>query len=200
MKKILVLCVALVIFSSAILFLPTAEEHRIYDKTLRLHVLADSDDEEDQVRKLAVRDTVLSVLETKMETCADLSQAEALVWENEKAILDACRATLLASGCEDTVTLSLGREYYPTRRYEDISLPAGQYLSLRVMIGEAKGQNWWCVLYPPMCLGACQSREKLEEAGFTKGQINLIKEEKTVRYKIKFKIMESVEKLLGKWF
>ncbi len=200
MKKLLALCAALIVFSSAILLLPTAEEHRIYDQTLRLHVLADSDDKDDQARKLAVRDTVLAVLETKMEDCTDLSQAEEIVLENEKAILDACRATLSESGCEDTVTLSLGKEYYPTRHYEDISLPAGQYLSLRVMIGEAKGQNWWCVLYPPVCLGACQSSKKLADAGFSKEQINLVKEEKTVRYKIKFKIMESVEKLLGKWF
>ena len=200
MKKLLALCLGIVIFSLAVLCLPTAEDKEIYNGMLRLHVLADSDDEEDQARKLAVRDAVLGVLEERMLDCRDLSQAERAVQEGEEEILSVCRETLLALGCEDTVTLSLEREFYPTRHYEDISLPAGRYLSLRVMIGEAKGQNWWCVLSPPVCLGACQSTEKLEAAGFSEGQISLVKEDKPVRYKIKFKIMEGVERLFSGLF
>ncbi len=197
MKKLLALCLGAVIFSSALLFLPTAEDREIYSGTLRLHVLADSDDEDDQARKLSVRDAVLALLAEKMEGCEDASQAKQIVLENEEEILQACRTALRASGCEDDVTLSLSKEYYPTRHYEDISLPAGQYLSLRVMIGQAKGKNWWCVLYPPVCMGACQSTQKLEKAGFSEGQINLVKEEKPIRYKVKFKIMESVERWLS---
>lgn len=195
MKKLLALCVGLVIFCSAVLFLPTAEDHGIYEDTLRLHVLADSDDTDDQARKLAVRDTVLAFLGDKMEGCCDVTEAETVVRDNEEQILEACRSTLSQAGCEDAVTLSLSKEYYPTRHYEDVSLPAGRYLSLRVMIGEAKGQNWWCVLYPPLCLGACRSTEQLENAGFSEGQIALVQEEKTVKYKVKFKILESVGKL-----
>ena len=95
-------------------------------------------------------------------------------------------------GAEDEVSLVLDREYYPTRHYEDISLPAGNYLSLRICIGQAEGQNWWCVLYPPVCLEACTSKKTLSQAGFSDSQIHLVTNEGGVRYKIKFKILQTV--------
>ena len=91
--------------------------------------------------------------------------------------------------------MTLDREYYPTREYEGVSMPAGTYLSLRVMIGEAKGQNWWCVLYPPLCTSSAKPESTLKQAGFTPAQIRVLTEGESPRYKLKFKFLEFFESL-----
>lgn len=200
MKKWLVLFLSLAVFCSAILFLPTAKDAQIYHKTLRLHVLANSDSEEDQARKLAVRDRVLLLLETKMRDCKSREQAQNVILENQEQILSACREVLAQNGSEEQVSLKLCEEYYPTRVYGDMALPSGEYLSLQIRIGQAEGQNWWCVLYPPVCLSSASSGNTLKGAGFDKSQINLVSEERSVRYAVKFKILEVVGSFFGKWF
>ena len=200
MKKVFAVCLATVVFCSAILFLPTEKDRMIYEDTIRLHVLANSDSEEDQMRKLAVRDRILTVLSDKMENCSDKEEAEAVILDSRDRILKECRDVLQDMGSDEAVSISLSEEYYPTRRYDEISLPAGKYLSLRVCIGQAEGQNWWCVLYPPVCLGACSAKEKLENSGFGQSQILLVSENKSLRYKVKFKVLESVGGFLGKLF
>ena len=200
MKKWLVLCLALAVFTSAVLLLPTAKDAEIYQKTLRLHVLANSDSEEDQARKLAVRDSVLSLLGEQMRSCSDRAQAQELILANEEAILDACRRTLSENGSEQEVTLRLCQEYYPTRVYGDMALPGGEYLSLQIGIGQAKGKNWWCVLYPPVCLSSASFGSTLASAGFEKEQVHLVSEGRNLRYTVKFKILETVGRFFGKWF
>ena len=200
MKRMFVLCLSAVLFCSAILFLPTAHDRAIYDKTLRLHVLANSDSDEDQANKLAVRDRLLEVVGEDLENCTDRKDAEKFIEENKEVLTELCREVLMERGCEDAVSLTLSEEYYPTRHYEEVSLPAGKYLSLQVCIGEAKGQNWWCVLYPPVCLGACSAKEKLENAGFDDDQVKLVSGEKEIRYAVKFKVLEAVGKIFGRWF
>ena len=184
----------------AILFLPTANDRAVYENTLRLHVLANSDSKADQENKLAVRDRILEVMSDELEACNSRRDAEKLVAEKSESLLEACRETLMQRGCEDAVSLTLSEEYYPTRHYEEISLPAGKYLSLQVQIGEAKGKNWWCVLYPPVCLGACSAKEKLADAGFDGEQVKLLSEEKKIRYAVKFKVLEAVGKFFGRLF
>ena len=200
MKKLFILCLCALLFCCAILFLPTAHDRAIYDKTLRLHVLADSDDEEDQAEKLAVRDKVLSLLEAEMQGCEDRDEAEAIILENKERLQEACEELLRQRGSNHAVRIDLSREYYPTRQYEEIALPAGKYLSLRVMLGEAEGQNWWCVLYPPVCLGACSAKQKLAGAGFDGEQVKLVTEGSEVRYAVKFKVLEVIGRFWGKLF
>ena len=200
MKKIFVLCMALVVFCSAILFLPTAQDRQIYRNTLRLHVLANSDSEEDQALKLRVRDRVLSVLEEQISACRTREQAQEVILENEEWILSQCREVLAENGSSHDVFLRLCKEYYPTRVYDDMALPSGEYLSLQIGIGQAEGQNWWCVLYPPICLGASSSKAELSKAGFGKEQIKLVSEDRSARYAVKFKILETVGKFLAGLF
>lgn len=117
---------------------------------LRLHVLAVSDEEHEQQLKLKVRDNVLQYLEPLLETAKDARSAESIISENLYAIADA--AYEAAEGRQ--VCVSLGEERYSSREHEGVTLPAGRYKSLQVILGEGQGQNWWCVVYPQLCLNS----------------------------------------------
>ena len=110
---------------------------------VRLHVVANSDSDADQAEKLQMRDRVLEMLAPLLENCHTRQEAETVILTN--------RARLEALG---DVTVQLGREYYPTRHYDTFSLPAGEYVSLRVILGQGQGRNWWCVIFPPLCTQA----------------------------------------------
>ena len=101
---------------------------------------------------------------------------------------------LLSAGAEPRVQVTLTKEEYPTRRYENLAFPAGPYLSLRVLIGEAAGQNWWCVLFPPLCLSAATDKKQQEaallSAGLTEEQYRIVTDTDKPRYKLRFKILE----------
>jgi len=136
-----------------------AASSRVSEGLVRLHVIAASDDATEQAIKLYVRDAVLSYLEPKLASAADIAGAEALIEANLEGI--AAAAESAAQGREVNVTL--GEEYYPTREYDTFSLPAGRYQSLRVTLGEGAGHNWWCVVFPPLCLTAAESEAAFEE-------------------------------------
>lgn len=136
-----------------------AASSRVSEGLVRLHVIAASDDATEQAIKLDVRDAVLSYLEPKLASAADIAGAEALIDANLDGI--AAAAESAAQGREVNVTLD--EEYYPTREYDTFSLPAGRYQSLRVTLGEGAGHNWWCVVFPPLCLTAAESEAAFEE-------------------------------------
>lgn len=194
---IVILCVVLMGLS----FLPVHGEEKIYDTVVRLHVLANSDSEEDQALKLRVRDAVLAVTAPLVEGCR--TQAEAM--EVLEAHLDdleaAARAVIDAEGRTDAegrpeaVAVMLGEEEYPTRVYESCAFPAGTYVSLRVAIGEAAGQNWWCVLFPPLCLSSAtaDAKDEFVQVGLTKDQYGIITETGKTKYKVRFKLLEIVQ-------
>lgn len=135
-----------------------AASSRVSEGLVRLHVIAASDDATEQAIKLDVRDAVLSYLEPKLDSAADIAGAEALIEANLDGI--AAAAESAAQGREVSVTL--GEEYYPTREYDTFSLPAGRYQSLRVTLGEGAGHNWWCVVFPPLCLTTAGTEEAFE--------------------------------------
>lgn len=135
-----------------------AASSRVSEGLVRLHVIAASDDATEQAIKLDVRDAVLSYLEPKLDSAADIAGAEALIEANLDGI--AAAAESAAQGREVNVTL--GEEYYPTREYDTFSLPAGRYQSLRVTLGEGAGHNWWCVVFPPLCLTTAGTEEAFE--------------------------------------
>lgn len=136
-----------------------AASSRVSEGLVRLHVIAASDDATEQAIKLDVRDAVLSYLEPRLDSAADIAGAEALIEANLDGI--AAAAESAAQGREVNVTL--GEEYYPTREYDTFSLPAGRYQSLRVTLGGGAGHNWWCVVFPPLCLTAAESEAAFEE-------------------------------------
>ena len=113
---------------------------------IRLHVLAVSDSEEDQAEKLLVRDAVLAQTQQLLSDCTDFSTAYAALDERISDIEAAAR-----TATNENIGVSLTKEYYPERQYGSVIVPEGEYISLRVIIGEGEGQNWWCVVYPSLC-------------------------------------------------
>ena len=199
MKKWLGFLMAAVMLVTAFMILPIHGEAELYDNVIRLHVLANSDSEEDQALKLLVRDAVVEKTKTIFKNVDNRKQAEAILRQNLPVIEQTARDALRAAGAENTVTVELGQESYPTREYERLAFPAGEYLSLRVMIGEAEGKNWWCVLFPPLCLTAAtaQSEQETEticlSAGLSGEQYRMIADTDETKYKLRFKILEVAE-------
>lgn len=120
---------------------------------VRLHVVAASDSQEEQALKLRVRDAVLDYLSPKLEGAESAEEAGEII---SASIRGVARSAAAASEGR-SVRVTLGEEYYPTRVYEGFTLPAGRYRSLRVILGEGEGHNWWCIVFPPVCLSAVQS-------------------------------------------
>lgn len=204
-KKFYPALAALLIILMALSFLPVHGEADVYDTVVRLHVLANSDSDEDQALKLAVRDAVLSVTADDLRGVTDREAAVAAVTDRMEDIRLAAEQVIADAGRDDlcgTVTVTLGEEEYPRRTYGDCTLPAGTYLSLRVGIGAAEGHNWWCVLFPPLCLSAAEAnRDSAEDAfvavGLTKDQYAVITETQHTRYRVRFKILELWERWFG---
>jgi len=125
---------------------------------VRLHVIANSDSAEDQQLKLKVRDAVLEAARTLLEDCPDTQTAYARLTAALEALEDAAQACLRAEGCGSGVRAETGVFEFPDRMYGDVLVPAGDYRALRVIIGDGEGRNWWCVLYPELCLPAEEPR------------------------------------------
>lgn len=163
----------------------------IYDNTLRLHILANSDTEEDQALKLKVRDGVLLYLSQELNECTTKAEAEELIIKRSDAITQTARRIVEENGYGYAVTTVLTEEYYPERTYGELTLPAGRYSSVKISIGYAEGHNWWCVLFPQVCTDmATPASEKLAAAGFTADQIRLLTGEEEPEYKVRFKLFE----------
>ncbi len=191
MKKQTLLCFALtavVLFASAA-FLPS-NEAEIYDQVVRLHILANSDSERDQELKLLVRDAVTARSEEIFGTYDAIDDVLADMPAVQDKLCAVARETLDANGCDLPVTAAWGRESYPTREYEGISFPAGSYYSLRLQIGEAAGQNWFCVLFPPLCLSASTAHEALQATTLTENAIHVFLETNKPKYVFRFKLLE----------
>jgi len=193
-KIILGICISFLLAFTVMSFLPVSGEEEIYDSMIRLHVLANSDSTADQELKLKVRDAVLE--EAEKISCSGPDEAYIKAKSSLHLLKSAAEETIRAEGYDYSVDVVLGEEKYPERSYDGFSLPGGTYTSLRVLIGNAEGQNWWCVLYPPLCTAAATEREEVFiAAGFTKGQYETITETDNKKYKIKFKIVEIIREI-----
>ncbi len=199
MKKTLGFMAAALLLVVALTIPTLCAASGIYNGVIRLHVLASSDSAEDQALKLKVRDAILADTEGLLDGAASREEAAKRLRAAIPDIEAAATACLLANGCEAPVTVTLGEEDYPRRVYEDVALPAGEYLSLRVCIGEAQGKNWWCVLFPPMCLSAATDRraDACLAAGLTEGQYRMITDTEGAQYKLRFKVVEVAEQIFG---
>ena len=197
-KRILIATFTIIGLYVLLGFLPIHSEAAIYDNVLRLHVLANSDSSEDQALKLEVRDRILEETATLFKDCKTKDEAREAVESNLDKIREVAEQTVREAGYEYGVSVSLGEEEYPTKNYEECCFPAGEYLSLRVMIGEAEGENWWCVLFPPLCIDAAgESREVFAEVGLTDEQYSFITETDNPKYKVRFKLLEVIEGALS---
>lgn len=174
------------------------EQKELADSVIRFHVIANSDSQEDQALKLAVRDRVLEKAESLYPEGATLDQAQAALEGHLSTLSAAGRAVVEEQGYDHPVTAVLEDCWFPTKEYEGFALPAGNYTALRVTIGEGKGQNWWCVAFPPLCLGAASETvdQALEAGHFTSDQGALVTGDGE-SYVLKFKAMELLGEIQG---
>ena len=188
-----------VVVLGVLFFLPVHGEGEIYDTVVRLHVRANSDSEEDQALKLRVRDAVLDVTGELVADCTTQEEAVSVLEAHMADLELAARSVIAAEGRDDAVSVILGRETYPTRTYESCCFPAGEYVSLQVLIGAAEGQNWWCVLFPPLCLSAATEggEDAFVQVGLSKDQYGIITETGKTKYKVRFKVLELWQGLWG---
>lgn len=178
----------------------SAVSSNISDNVLRLHVIANSDTEKDQNLKLLVRDALLNYMNSLCIDCTSKEEVIEVVRLNLNKFKTIAQKAILDNGFNYTVNLQISNFHFPTKSYGDISLPAGCYDSLQVEIGEAKGQNWWCVMFPPLCFVNISSGIVPEESKFIM-KSNLSDEEFAIiseydnssEVKFKFKLIELLQ-------
>lgn len=166
-----------------------ARQQSISANLVRLHVIAASDEQAEQELKLQVRDAVLQYLEPKLRDVKSAAHAREIIAAELEGIGQAAAAVSQGR----SVTVSLGEERYPTREYSAFTLPAGRYESLRVILGQGQGHNWWCVVFPPLCLSAAESEEVRQV--MSQEDYALITGEED--YEIRFRLVELWGELLN---
>lgn len=164
---------------------------------LRLHVLANSDSAADQALKLAVRDRVLAEAAARLEGVTDQKDAQRVLAASLEPLARAGAEAVAQAGYDYPVTVRLEDAWFPTREYDGFALPAGEYRALRVLIGEGKGRNWWCVVFPPLCLGAVTEPAEAAMEALPEGERALIVGENE-GYVLKFKLLELWNGWIGK--
>ncbi len=167
-----------------------ARQNAISSDLVRLHVIAVSDDEQEQEIKLRVRDAVLDYLEPVLKDAENSREAKKIISDHLNGIAGA--AAMASEG--RAVKVSLDREHYPTKSYEGFSLPAGNYESLKIVLGEGKGHNWWCIVFPPLCLEAAQAQQV--KSVMAKEDYAIVSD--SDGYELRFKLVELWGELVDK--
>lgn len=168
----------------------------ISNSVFRLHVLANSDSKEDQDLKYKVRDSLLNYMNSICNNCSNKEEAINLVEQNQNNFKQIALDTIHNEGYNYDVNINIGNFEFPTKTYGDISLPAGSYDALRVEIGKAEGQNWWCVMFPPLCFVDVssgivpeESKEVLNE-NLTDEEFSIVSDTSNKELQFKFKLLE----------
>ncbi len=164
----------------------------IRENTLRLHILANSDSPADQALKLKIRDAVLSHSGELFSGCDTRQKMVGAAQEQLSDIQRIAEQTAMHNGYDLPVTVSVTDMFFETRRYDNVLLPAGTYTAVRIELGEAAGKNWWCVLYPPLCVSAAQTGFTEEEAQISD---SLLQQEELPRYRVRLAVVEWWESL-----
>ena len=183
------------VFVSALSYVNAVSED-ISESVFRLHVIANSDSQEDQNLKYKVRDKILEYMNEISIDCSSKDEVIALAKENQENFQDIAKKVIKENGYDYDVNVSIGNYEFPTKNYGDISLPAGNYDALRIEIGDAVGQNWWCVMFPPLCFvdvtsGVVpdESKETIKE-NLNDEEYNLISNTESPSIKFKFSLIE----------
>lgn len=168
----------------------------VRNNVVRLHILADSDCDADQRVKLLVRDALLESGAEIFSGTASADNASKSLEKEKAKLIEVAETVLRENGFDYGVTINLEREYYATRTYENYTLPAGEYLSLKVVLGKGEGHNWWCVMFPPLCLPAASASADIDAILGADGA-KLI--QSNPKYEMRFKIVEVFENVKS-WF
>ena len=170
----------------------------IREEVLRLHVIANSDETYDQELKLKVRDAVLRSGKTVFSGSEDIISAENEIADKKEVILYSAVETVRNLGYDYDVKLELTRSYFPTRTYDNLTLPAGYYKAVRIIIGEGKGKNWWCIMFPPLCLPSATKKDEIISDFLTDEEMDIVTADPD--YEVRFWIIEKYYELKNKLF
>ena len=179
---------AVTIVFSICSFAKTSE--KIRSDVLRLHVIANSDAAVDQNLKIRVRDFILEEGKDIFDGSVNVGNAVRKIEPQIPTLEKSAKDFIKSSGFDYDVKITLSNEYFTTRTYENVTLPAGRYLALRVVIGSGEGHNWWCVMFPPMCVPAADKKNEIENV-FSSDEIKLV--ESKPKYEPRFKVIEIYE-------
>lgn len=162
---------------------------KIKDEIIRFHVIANSDSEKDQKLKLEIRDEVIKYLEPKLAQSKSINQSRKIIKENDKKVKEIAKNVVKDKGYNYKIDSQLSKENFPEKVYGNITLPQGEYEAYRILIGDSVGQNWWCVMFPPLCF-----------VDVTKGEVaynetekrmdEIVQKEEKENYNLKFKFIE----------
>lgn len=191
----IVACTAVLYIAFSCTYFASAAQ-TVKDDVVRLHILANSDNSVDQKTKLCVRDAILEKNTLLLTEGVTVDNAMLYFEKSKDELLKTAEKTLKENGCDYGVSISLGKEYFETRQYDGLTFPAGEYTALKVVLGKGEGHNWWCVMFPPLCVPAADGIDvKNEETSefLTESGNNIVNNGK--KYKIKFKILEIYEEL-----
>ncbi|MGL5633696.1 MAG: stage II sporulation protein R [Sarcina sp.] len=170
----------------------------ISDKLIRFHVLANSDSTEDQNLKIKVRDAVIAYINPYLENSESIENSREILKSKEEEIIEIAKKVIKKEGYDYKVAVELGKSNFPVKTYGNVTLPQGEYEAFRILIGEAKGQNWWCVMFPPLCfidmskgqISYEESEEQLKQF-LDEEEYKMITEEKeSEKIKVEFKFLE----------
>lgn len=206
MKKILMSVLGIIILIGAFTFIENksvqaSDIEGISEKIIRFHVLANSDSKEDQDLKLKVRDAVIGYMTPILDNSKSLDESRELLKENQDEVVKIAEEVVKSVGYDYSVTTELAMTNFPAKTYGNVTLPQGEYEAFRVLIGEAKGQNWWCVMFPPLCfidmtkgqISYEKSEEKLSGV-LTEEEQELITNTEDSKIEFRFKISEVFKK------
>ena len=175
------------------------------DKLIRFHVIANSDSDEDQNLKLKVRDAIIDYLQPKLLESESIEESESIIKKEYSELEKISKNIILENGYNYDIQVGIDYSEFPTKQYSNVILPAGEYKALRIIIGEGKGKNWWCVMFPPLCFVDEQkgiidkdTDDKLREV-LTEEEYELISQKTSKqmnRVQIKFKIAEIIQNII----
>lgn len=170
----------------------------IREDILRLHVIANSDEDRDQELKLRVRDALLISGEKIFSGSEDIISAEKSIGEQKDILMYSAEETIRNLGFDYDVKIELARSYFPTKTYGELTLPAGYYKAVRVIIGEGKGKNWWCIMFPPLCLPAATDNKEVIGNFLSDKEMEIVTSEPKIE--VRFWLIEKYYELKNKFF
>jgi len=209
--RLIILIISFISVIGAMTVCINAEVNKIHkasedykEKLIRFHVIANSDNNEDQELKLKVRDNIISYLKPKLENSDSISESEEIINNEYENLYKISRETVKENGYDYDISVGIEYSNFPTKQYSNVVLPAGEYKALKVIIGEGKGKNWWCVMFPPLCF-VDEENGIIDEETDSKLQSVLDEEEYELitsenktevnTVKLKFKIVEVVKSI-----
>lgn len=211
MKKIIVIIFVITLLLGIVLGVSykraNASQETIADKLIRFHVIANSDTVEDQALKLKVRDEVLEYMAPKLKESKHINESREIIKENNEIIKEIAKKVIKDNGYTYSVDTMLSNENFPVKTYGNVTLPQGNYEAYRIIIGNGSGQNWWCVMFPPLCFtditkgeASYQETEENMKKVLTEKEYDIVDANKTNQNKIKyrFKIADTIKSIYTK--